>query len=75
MRNHDLHTTYTKTGVELFYFYQNEKRDINGNARFRVFVIAPDSGIVFERIVKCYEFEIPNRVASFVENYKGGESE
>lgn len=51
--------------IEIKYFYKREKRDINGNSRFRVYIIDPEAPAVYETIFKCYEFEIPQRVEQF----------
>jgi len=51
------------------YFYKREKNDINGNPRFRVYIVDPD-GVVYENIFKCYESQIRERVSAFVEREK-----
>lgn len=56
---------------EFNYFYIREKNDKNGNARYRVFIIDPDGAAVHETILKCYEFQIPDRVTAFIENTIG----
>lgn len=53
--------------VAVWYFYTREKRDINGNSRFRVFVSDPDAAAVHETIFKCYESQIGEYVKMFVE--------
>lgn len=50
---------------KLSYFYTKEKRDVNGNARFRVYIIDPD-GAVYERIFKCYESRLPEAIKHFI---------
>lgn len=52
---------------EIQYFYQKEKRDINGNPRFRVFIIDPEAPTVCETIFKCYESQISEYVKMFTE--------
>ena len=51
------------------YFYTREKRDINGNSRFRVYIMDPEGPVVYERIFKCYEFEIGDCVKNYIENH------
>lgn len=53
--------------VAINYFYVREKNDVNGNARFRVYIMDPDAPVIYETIIKCYEREIAARVAVFVE--------
>lgn len=48
------------------YFYTREKNDINGNARYRVYIIDPDGPAVHEAIFKCYECVISDRVKSYI---------
>ena len=52
--------------IEIKYFYIREKNDINGNARYRVYIQDPDAPAVYETIFKCYESEIPERVKRFI---------
>lgn len=63
-----LHTWHTLTFnyETIQYFYIREKNDKNGNPRYRAFIIDPDS-LVYETILKCYEFEIENRIERFLE--------
>ena len=49
------------------FFYKREKNDINGNPRFRVYIIDPD-GAAYETIFKCYESQLKERVSRFVES-------
>lgn len=51
------------------YFYTREKRDANGNSRFRVYIIDPEGPVVYERIFKCYEFQICDCVKNYIENH------
>ena len=52
---------------EIKYFYMREKCDINGNSRFRVFIVDPAGGAVYETIFKTYEGLIKELVKRFVE--------
>lgn len=53
--------------VEILYFYVREKNDINGNPRFRVYIIDPDGSAIYEKIFKTYEGLIADHVRRFVE--------
>lgn len=53
--------------IEIKYFYKREKRDINGNSRFRVYIIDPEAPAVYETIFKCYESQIPECVKMYIE--------
>lgn len=53
--------------IAIQYFYTKEKNDINGNSRFRVYIMDPDAPRVYERIFKCYENQISECVAVFVD--------
>lgn len=59
--------TITVNHVAIQYFYKREKSDVNGNPRFRVYVIDPEAPAVYETIFKCYESQIGERVARFAE--------
>ena len=63
MKEHKLYTVVANY-KEVNYFYKREKPDVNGNSRFRVFIIDGD-GLVYESILKCYEYEIEDDVISF----------
>jgi hypothetical protein len=66
LKTHDLKTT--KANYEtVSFFYTREKNDINGNPRFRVFFIDTETATVYETILKCYENQIPERVAALIE--------
>ena len=62
----DLKTTYVDC-ISVNYFYQREKCDVNGNPRFRVFIIDPHGLAVYETIFKTYEGLIADHVRMFVE--------
>lgn len=65
-KQHSLNTVVVDN-IAIQYFYTKEKRDINGNSRFRVYIMDPDAPAVYERIFKCYESQIPECVAVFVD--------
>lgn len=65
-KQHSLNTVVVDN-IAVQYFYTKEKRDVNGNSRFRVYIIDPDAPMVYERIFKCYESQIPECVAVFVD--------
>ena len=59
--------TVVVNNLSINYFYQREKCDINGNSRFRVFIIDPDGSAVYETIFKTYDGLIADHVKMFVE--------
>lgn len=63
-----IHTWHTVTVNydTIQYFYKRENNDVNGNPRYRVFVLDPDLK-VYESILKCYEYEIEDQVITFCE--------
>lgn len=66
MKTYDLNGT-TANYETVQYFYKREKNDINGNSRYRVYIIDP-AGAVYEEIFKCYESQIEGRVINLIEN-------
>ena len=62
---HELHHIIADH-CEIKYFYKREKRDANGNARFRVYIIDPDAPQIVETIFKCYESQIKTQVKHFI---------
>ncbi len=52
-KTHDLKTVYFNN-MAVNYFYIREKNDINGNPRYKVFIIDPEGPAVYERIFKTY---------------------
>ena len=70
MKIHDLNSVVIACN-EYSFFYVREKNDINGNGRFRVYIIDPDGPAAHETIFKCYESQIPERVTAFIENVIG----
>lgn len=63
---HDLKTVYID-GLAVQYFYKREKNDINGNPRFRVWIIDPEGPAVYEEIIKTYEGLLPDAVRNRLE--------
>lgn len=70
LKLHDLHETVGYY-ENIRYFFTREKNDINGNPRYRVYIMDPDTPTVYETLFKCYESQIPERVTAFVENVIG----
>lgn len=70
MKKHDLKSVVIACN-EYSFFYIREKNDVNGNARYRVFIIDPDGPAAHEAIFKCYESQIPERVTAFIETAAG----
>ena len=68
-KSHDLKTVVSDH-IAINYFYVKEKRDANGNPRYRVYIIDPDAPIVHETIFKTYEGLICAHVLAFVERAK-----
>mgnify|MGYP003297940028 CR=1 FL=1 len=56
---------------EFTYFYTREKNDVNGNPRYRVYIIDPDGPAAYETIFKCYESQIPERVTAYINSQIG----
>lgn len=53
--------------VAINYFFKRETNDRNGNPRYRVFIIDPDGGAVYERIFVTYCVE--GSIKNYIENY------
>ena len=66
MTNHNLKTVIVNH-IAIDYFYTKEKKDVNGNSRYRVYIIDPEAPAVYEKIFKCYEIEISERVKALIE--------
>lgn len=66
MKTHNLKTIRANYET-VQYFYTREKNDINGNPRFRVYVINQETSAVYEMIFKCYESQIADRVRASIE--------
>lgn len=48
------------------YFYKREKNDVNGNPRFRVWLLDPDNIAVYENVIKCYETQIHGHLEEII---------
>ena len=66
-KTHDLKTVVIDH-IAINYFYTREKNDINGNSRYRVYIIDPDGPAVYERIFKTYSIE--SSIQNFLEGLK-----
>ena len=55
-KTHDLKTVVVNH-IAFNYFYTREKNDVNGNPRYKVYIIDPDGPAVYERIFKTYSVE------------------
>lgn len=64
MKTHDLKIVVVNH-IAFNYFYIREKNDVNGNPRYRVWVIDPDGPAVYERIFKTYSVE--DSIINFLE--------
>lgn len=62
---HELHTI-NHNGRDISYFYAKEKRDINGNSRYRVYIIDQNARAVYEQIFTTYEALINSCVKNFL---------
>lgn len=49
------------------YFYKREKNDVNGNPRFRVWLLDPDNIAVYEKTIKCYESQIHGHLEEIIQ--------
>lgn len=63
---HDLKTIVIDH-IAINYFYIREKNDVNGNSRYRIYIMDPDAPAVYETIFKTYEGLIPGRVKKYIE--------
>ena len=50
------------------YFYKREKNDVNGNPRFRVWLLDPDNIAIYEKVIKCYESQIHGHLEEIIHN-------
>lgn len=67
MKIHKLHTVRAH-GLTISYFYTKEKRDRNGNSRFRVYIIDTETSTVYERVITTYESQIPAVIMANIES-------
>ena len=65
-KTHDLKTVIINH-ISINYFYTREKNDINGNPRYRAFIIDPEGPAVYERVFKTYSVE--DSVINYIENH------
>lgn len=63
-KTHDLKTVVINH-MAINYFYTREKNDVNGNPRYRVYIIDPEGPAVYERIFKTYCVE--SSIVNFIE--------
>lgn len=63
-KTHDLKTVVINH-VAINYFYTREKNDVNGNPRYRAYIIDPEGPAVYERIFKTYNIE--DSIINFIE--------
>lgn len=66
-KTHDLKTIVIDH-IAINYFYTREKNDINGNPRYRAYIIDPEAPAVYERIFKTYSIE--DSIKAFLEGVK-----
>ena len=66
LKTHDLKTVVID-GIAINYFYTKEKNDINGNPRFTVYIIDPDTSAIYQTAFKGYDSQIKNHVIRFIE--------
>ena len=70
IKKYELHTVNANY-ESVSYFYIREKNDVNGNPRYRVYIIDPEVFRVYEIMLKCYDFQIADRVRDHIENQIG----
>ena len=66
-KTHDLKTVIINHSA-INYFYTREKNDINGNPKYRAYIIDPEAPAVYERIFKTYSIE--DSIKAFLEGVK-----
>ena len=70
IKTHNLKSVVIEHNLFSF-FHIRIQCDKCGNSRFRVYIIDPDGGVVYETIFKCQEFQIVDRVRDYIENQIG----
>lgn len=66
-KQHTLHKV-TAHGVTIHYFYTKEKRDRNGNSRYRVFMVDTETSTIHERVFTTYESQIAAVIMANIES-------
>lgn len=66
MKIHDLKSVIVNHN-EYKYFYNRETNDRNGNPRYRVYIIDPETFAVYETIARTYDGLIRKFVIDFIE--------
>ena len=64
MKMHDLKLIIID-GIAVHYFYQRLKNDINGNPRYKLYIIDHDAPAVYEKTYTTYNIE--DSVKRFIE--------
>lgn len=65
MKTHELKSIVIDS-VRYTYFYRREKNDRNGNARYRLWFIDPDTAAVYEKVVTCYDCQITEYIERMI---------
>ena len=64
-KTHDVKTAVIDS-IAINYFYTKEKNDINGNPRFTVYIMDPDTAAIYQTLFKGYDSQIKNHVINFI---------
>ena len=70
MKRHDIKTVIIDH-VEYQYFYTVENVYKNGDFKYHVFIMDPESPVIYDVIIKTYVTLLPYRVKAFIENTIG----
>ncbi|MBO7257375.1 MAG: hypothetical protein J6V11_00365 [Alphaproteobacteria bacterium] len=65
LKIHDLKSAVIDS-IAINYFYTKEKNDINGNPRFTVYIMDPDTSAIYQTAFKGYDSQIKNHVINFI---------